>query len=172
LKKIDMRTFLLDTCIWSDWINPNGKQHAHIKDHVKKLRANSKLAISIITWGEVFYGHKANPPKDPLIRADYIHFIQAKGPKIFDIDIHTAEEYGKLRAGLFDKYAPKIKRKASLRPEQLVDPASSKELGIQENDLWIAAQVIVLNLTLVTNDSLDHIQQVAGSDLHIENWLA
>jgi len=56
--------------------------------------------------------------------------------------IHTANTYGELRSLLFDKYAPNDKRKKNLRPEQLVDPITSLELGIQENDLWIAAQAI------------------------------
>ncbi|MBA7697023.1 hypothetical protein ES703_105681 [subsurface metagenome] len=64
------------------------------------------------------------------------------------------------------------KKRAGLRPEQLVDPVTSLELGIQENDLWIAAQVVVRGLILVTTDKLSHIREVAGDDLHIENWMA
>jgi len=84
--------------------------------------------------------------------------------------IHTANTYGELRSLLFDKYAPNDKRKKNLRPEQLVDPITSLELGIQENDLWIAAQAIVRNLILVTHDKLTHIRKIAGSELHIEDW--
>jgi len=94
----------------------------------------------------------------------------SKGPKTFFLDdMHTARTYGELRALLFDKYAQKKKR-SGLRPEQLFDPATSLELGIQENDLWIAAQAMVKNLTLVTSEKLRRISEVAGDKLDIKNW--
>jgi predicted nucleic acid-binding protein len=47
-------------------------------------------------------------------------------------------------------------------------------LGIDENDLWIAAQAIQYNLVLVTNDGLERIRavlrQVAPALQAIENW--
>ncbi|MCH7920211.1 MAG: hypothetical protein IIC50_19795 [Planctomycetes bacterium] len=73
-----------------------------------------------------------------------------------------------LRAALFDKYAPKKNRKG-LRPEQLIDPVTSKGLGVQENDIWIASQALEHNLVLVTNDQMNHLREVA-SDLRVENW--
>lgn len=169
-----MRTFLLDTCIWSYWFDAKryAKEHANIKKQLQKLAPDSTLGISIITWGEVAYGHKVASPEETAIQSKYIQFITSKGPKTFDIDIHTANKYGELRSLLFDKYAPKDKRKKNLRPEQFIDPITSLELGIQENDLWIAAQAVVRNLTLVTNDKLARIREVAGDDLHIENWTA
>jgi tRNA(fMet)-specific endonuclease VapC len=79
--------------------------------------------------------------------------------------------YGDLRARLFEKFAPKKRRRKGLRPEELVDPVTAKELGIQENDLWIAAQAIERNLVLVTNDAMARIQEVA-SELKVEDWAA
>jgi len=83
-------------------------------------------------------------------------------------------EYGRIRAKLFEKYRPKEKKRKGLRPEQLVDPATSLQLRIQENDLWIVAQAITKDLTLVTNDrkSLRPLLAVGGNELHIENWAA
>jgi len=166
-----MRTFLLDTCIWSYWFDNKRQQHANVIDHLGKLPSDSILGISIITWGEVVYGHKVGSPEEEPVQAKYLQFIKAKGPKTFDIDMHTANMYGELRALLFERYTPKKKR-AGLRPEQIVDPVSSKELGIGENDLWIVAQAMTRNLTLVTNDKLSRIREVAGDELHIENWVA
>ena len=70
---------------------------------------------------------------------------------------------------MFESFAPKDKKRKGLRPCQLVDPVTSLELGIQENDLWIAAQAISRNLTFVTNDRMERIRDVAGS-LCIDNW--
>jgi len=90
-------------------------------NRVRKLPPDSILGISIITWGEVAYGHRVESPQEEFLQGKYLQFIKAKGPKTFYIDIHVADKYGELRAILFDKYAPKDKRKA-LRPEQLVNP--------------------------------------------------
>ena len=74
-----------------------------------------------------------------------------------------------IRAGVFEKYAPNVKRRRGLRPEQLIDPVTSQELGIQENDLWIAAQALEYNLVWVTNDKMERIRDVC-EELQIENW--
>jgi predicted nucleic acid-binding protein len=88
------------------------------------------------------------------------------------IDKHVTPEYGRIRAMLFEKYGPKGKRISGLRPEQLIDPVTSLELKIQENDLWIVSQAVTRDFTLVTNDraSLRPLLEVAGEELHIENW--
>ncbi len=165
-----MHVFLLDTCVWSNWFDVKKEQHMNVKSHIQKLPSDSVLGISIISWGEVAYGHKVNLLKansldETPIQTEYIQFIKSKRPKTFEIDIHTANKYGELRALLFEKHAPK-KRKSGLRPEQLINPITSREIGIQENDLWIAAQAITRNLTLVTNDKLNRIREVAGDGLH------
>jgi tRNA(fMet)-specific endonuclease VapC len=168
-----MHTFILDTCIWSYcfYSEKYPIQHANIESHLKALPSGTVLGISIITWGEVAHGYNVVGPES--LQSEYLQFIKAKGPKTFNIDMHTALKYGQLRAMLFEKYAPKKKRKKNLRPEQAIDPVTAKELGIDENDLWIAAQAITRNLTLVTNDKLKRIREVAkvaGDDLDIKNW--
>ena len=73
---------------------------------------------------------------------------------------------------LFEKCGPKDKKKRRLRPEQLIDPVTSLELKITENDLWIVSQAITRDFTLVTNDriSLQPLLAVVGNELQIENW--
>ena len=164
-----MYVFLLDTCIWSYWFDVKHSKHGNIMSHVRRLPPDSRLGISIITWGEIVYGHRAVSSQETPIQAEYLQFIKSKRPKTFEIDIHTANKYGEIRALLFEKYAPK-RRKPGLRPEQLIDPVTSRKLGIQENDLWIAAQAMVRNMTLVTDDKLSRIHEVASDELHIKNW--
>jgi predicted nucleic acid-binding protein len=88
---------------------------------------------------------------------------------LLDVTRSTTLIYGDLRARLFEKYAPGAKRKKGMRPEELTDPVTSKKLGIQENDLWIAAQAIERNLVLVSNDAMKRIRSVAP-ELQVENW--
>ncbi len=79
-----------------------------------------------------------------------------------------------LRAKLYNKYAPKSKKGQSSRKkriEEWKDPTTSKELQIQENDLWITAIALAYNLILVTDDAMTPILKIAGSDIEFENWI-
>lgn len=176
-----MRTFLLDTNIWEYWFNKEGhpEKHANIECRVSKLVNLEKnteefawrLGISFITFGEIDYGYNAMTKKERSREREFREFISSKEPWIPPIDKHTAKTYGELRARLFEKYAPKDKKRKGLRPEQLIDPVTSLELGIQENDLWITAQAVTFNLTLVTNDKkMGRIHEVADGELHVDNW--
>jgi len=166
-----MRDYLLDTNIWSYWFDPenHSEQHANIQAQLKRLPSSSRLSISVISWGEINYGYNVNHKKEKSRETEFRKFINDVAPWLVSINIHTAEIYGELRAQLFEKYPPRNKKKR-LRPEQLIDPVTSLELGIQENDLWIAAQALSRNLTLVTNDAMEHIREVAGESLHVDNW--
>lgn len=75
---------------------------------------------------------------------------------------------------IYDKYAPKPKKRQSAgkkRIEEWKDPTTSKELQIQENDLWISAIALAHNLILVTDDAMLPIHEIAGSDIEFENWI-
>ena len=178
-----MRAFLLDTNIWEYWYNCKGHPkecdniQKQIEELINKERKSEqfvwKLSISVITWGEIDYGYNVMPKKEQSHEAEFRKFISGISPWLVPINRHTAKIYGELRARLFEKYAPNNKRPKGLRPEQLIDPVTSLELGIQENDLWITAQAATFNLTLVTNDKkMNRIHDIAGVSLHIENWAA
>ena len=97
-------------------------------------------------------------------------FLFNQLPQVLDVTTTTRIYYGSLRARLFNRFAPADKRRKGQRPEQLTDPLTGLELGIQENDLWIAAQALEHNMVLVTNDGLARIRGV-GMDLRVENWV-
>ncbi|NJN62113.1 MAG: type II toxin-antitoxin system VapC family toxin [Coleofasciculaceae cyanobacterium RL_1_1] len=81
---------------------------------------------------------------------------------VHPIDEDTAKIYGQLKAAVFDRYAPKD-RKQRRR-------TSIGNLGIGDNDLWIAATAIQHHLTLVTADH-DFARLQPLSDLAIDTWL-
>lgn len=88
------------------------------------------------------------------------HFLV--GLYIYPIDETTAEIYGNLKAAVFDRYASKDK--AQRRRTNIT------QLGIDENDLWIAAVALQHQLTLVTTDQdFQRIQAVQPFDL--ESWI-
>jgi predicted nucleic acid-binding protein len=164
-----MRDFLIDTNIWGYWFDPQRypEEHRNIEKRVNELPAEAKIRVSVITWGEICVGLNESMQDEYSVQVRHLQFIRAKKPWVEGINTHTAEEYGKLR-GRLGPIA--LQRKKRLTPEERVDRGTWLELGSLENDLWITAQAITKHLTLVTNDELKEIREVAGNDLHIENW--
>jgi predicted nucleic acid-binding protein len=126
-----------------------------------------RLLFSRMSLGEIEYGYQLGGSVVDR-RHDFTLFLEACGLALLGIEPGTATEYGRVRAALFNKYAPKKDRRG-LRPEQLKDQLTSQVLGIQENDLWIVAQALAHDLTLVTNDDMSHIRNVTP-ELVVANW--
>jgi tRNA(fMet)-specific endonuclease VapC len=163
-----IRGYLLDTNIFEYWRNENHSKHVTILKHLDELHTDTPVTTSVVVLGEISYGYQASSPEHRDYSKSVLDFVKTEFPRPLPVRSSTAQVYGKLKAALFDKYAPKIDRKR-LRPEQLIDPATSQSLGIQENDLWIASQAVEHNLVLVTNDRMKHLRSVA-IDLKVENW--
>lgn len=176
-----VRDFLIDTNIWEYWFNQRRyPEHSNVLKQVRELKKNSEKSkvpfrvwISSVTWGEIEYGYQVQTKKEGSLEKQFRRFIHDIAPKEFLINKHVAREYGRIRAMLFEKCGPKDKKKMRLRPEQLIDPVTSLELKITENDLWIVSQAITRDFTLVTNDrrSLQPLLAVVGNELQIENWV-
>ncbi len=130
-----------------------------------------------INVGEVEYGLLVAPyekPEEHKLAGDLLAAFDSSD-LLLDIDTNLARDYyADLRARLFNHCAPRIKRERknyNKRVEEWKDPTTSRELKIQENDLWLAAVAMAHNLILVTRDNMDAIKKVAGSDITFENWL-
>lgn len=164
-----MDGYLLDTNIVSYWFNEQRSEHSLVIDRVGSLGPTVPLYVSVITIGEIEYGHRANPVAVTEQQDEFVAFLERMLPQKLNVTKHSATAFGDVRAKLFDEYAPLGKRTRGKRPEQLLDPETALSLGIQENDLWIAAQAIERNLILVTDDKMDHIRKVAP-ELRVENW--
>lgn len=175
-----MQDYLLDTNIWEYWFNSTRQpEHSRVLKRVSELEARCertrspfRIWISSVTWGELEFGYQVQLQKERCLEASFRQFLHGIAPKEFLIDRHVTRDYGRIRARLFEEYGPREKKKKGLRPEQLVDPVTSLQLKIQENDLWIVSQAVTRDLILVTNDrkSLQPLLVVAGDELHIENW--
>lgn len=182
-----MADYLLDTNTLSYWYDSkpdvNGRlkpMHQNVDRHVAYVRTPdpqtgyvSRLFVSTVTLGEVEYGHRSATTPDPAKQAEYAKFIREQCPVPLDITPHVAEEYGRMRGWLFNTCSPNILRTKAKRAEQLVFPATGQELGIDENDLWIAAQAMTHSLVLVTNDRKGNFGKVLSefaASLRVENW--
>ncbi len=175
-----MCDFLLDTQTVRYWHDSEGTQHAAVIGNVGALRKSAeslevkpRLLVSVVTLGEIEFGHRVALVPNAAAQAAYLKLVREELPESLEVSSDAAATYGELRARLFNKYAPGEKRKPKMLPEQLVDPATAKELGIQENDLWIAAQAMAHGMVLVTNDRMTRIREVAAgmsTPLLTQNW--
>jgi predicted nucleic acid-binding protein len=106
-------------------------------------------------------------------QAEYTKFVQEQFPEVLGMTREVAEQYGELKAWLFNNCGPAAKKSKVKRTEELVSPTTGKELGIDENDIWIAAQAKTHNLVLVTHDLRGNfgraLRQFAPA-LTVEDW--
>jgi predicted nucleic acid-binding protein len=138
------------------------------------------MFISVVTLGEIEYGARSSHVPDPAKQAEYaamdaakIKFVLEQCPEPMEITKHVAEQYGEMRAWLFNHCAPNKKKSKKRRAEELVYPITAIELGIDENDIWIAAQAMTLSLVLVTRDSRGNFATMLNQfapTLVAENW--
>jgi tRNA(fMet)-specific endonuclease VapC len=110
--------------------------------HKFQQLAVGEAGISIITYGELLFGAKKshNQKKSLAILEQLISLIPP-----LPMPIEGGKHYGEICSKL----------------EKIGKP-------IGNNDLWIAAHVLALDLTLVTNN-VKEFSRI--SDLHIENWV-
>jgi PIN domain. len=147
--------YLLDTNAASVLWDRRHRSYPQIRAFLKNV-ASFPVLISTVVLAEVEYGLKIAPKMD-MNRQNDVRNKMAKFPLVLDIDRHTITSYSDLRSELFKKYSPK-KRRGKLtakRPEDLIDRTTAKELGVQENDIWIAAQAIQYNLIPIPREIME-----------------
>jgi predicted nucleic acid-binding protein len=175
-----VRDFLLDTqTIWY-WHSSGCPQHAAVIANVAALRqlalsleVKPKLLVSVVTLGEIEFGHRVALAPNLAAQAAYVKFVGEELPSPFELSSDATAAYGELRTRLFNKYAPGAKRRPKMRPEQLLEPVTAKELQIQENDLWLCAQAVAHRMVLVTNDRMTSIRNIAAGmnpPLIVQDW--
>ena len=160
--------YLLDTNIVAYWFDEGCPEHEKVVESINRLPDRAPLRISAVTLGEIEYGHRAVSPDDTPIQVRFKQFLAERFPDALPVRRSTTIYYGAWRARLFEKLAPREKKTKLTRPEQLVDPITSREFVIQENDLWIAAQAMEHNLVLVTHDDMKSLRQVMDGALRVE----
>jgi len=118
----------------------------------------TNVAISAITVGELLY--MAENSTSVIANLAIIEEFIEDMP-VYDINSNTSRIYAELKAKVMDCFAPKEKNKRR--------KTRMHELGIGENDLWIASTAIQNSLTIVSVDrDFQRIQQ--AWDFPLENW--
>ena len=168
-----MSGYLLDTNILQYWFDGTAGKFPAVQANAEARAEDSPLYISVITLGEIEYGHAVHPEGAGNKRDEFVEFLQKRLPQKLPVSHHTIEPYGRLRAHLAMKFPPPGGWKNKKRAEQMYDPVAARELGIDENDLWIVAQAIERNLILVTSDKMNRIREAVREiepRFDVENW--
>lgn len=126
-----MQGYLLDTNIIAYWFDEKRPQYRAVNQRIAALPEGTLLVISAITLGEIEYGHRAESAVNTPIQEAFLEFIARELPMVLEIMKTTRVSYGRLRALVFEEYAPKNRK--TVRAEQLVDPVTGLDLGIDEN---------------------------------------
>lgn len=133
-----MIDYVLDTNICIYIIN---HKPSDVYEKFKTLE-NSKIAISVITYGELLYGiNKSAYFKKSKLNLDIFTSVA----KVLPMNEKVAYYYGEIRCDL-----------------------SKKGQIIGNNDLWIAAHAKSINAVLISNN-LKEFNRVKG--LKVENWV-
>jgi len=111
-----------------------------VRARFERLRPG-QLVMSAITYGELSYGAAKSSQSDKAL-AQLEELVQ--DIPIADLDSTAGQAYGEILARLEEQGRP-----------------------IGNNDLWIAAHAVALNLTLVTNNEREF-KRIPG--LSLENW--
>ncbi|MDB5343347.1 MAG: hypothetical protein JWP89_1724 [Schlesneria sp.] len=166
-----MEGYLFDTNAVSHWYSGN----AQFTQRVNALASNDQIRVSVITLGELEFGHNLHlGARDLVQRDEFARWVSREFPKerVVEVTRFTREYYGLIRAKIFEKYPPLGHDEN--HPERCYDRITASELKIDENDLWIAAQAIEHGLILVTNDKMQPIKEVAHQsgdwELRYEDW--
>ena len=128
--------------------------------------------ISVITLGEIHFGHSFTQTTNQARRDDFERFIAENFPWPTPLDEDACSFYGDIRAELYRLYGPKEQNDSLNHVEQLCD-VTGHSLGIDENDLWLVAHAIARGYVLVSNDRMKKIKSAAanvGHSLRLENW--
>ena len=168
-----MDGYLFDTNAVSPLWNARHSEHDKVKAFLSGV-SHSPVWLSTIVLAEIEYGLKIAPKMDANSQ-NQVRREMSNHPLILDVDKHTIGPYSDLRAELFKRFSPKNRRgRLTVKwPEDLFERTSAKKLGIQENDIWIAAQAIQYDLILVTDDSMQRLVEVSENldySLRIARW--
>lgn len=156
-----MKAYLLDT----NHVEYLFQEHERVMARLGSLPPDTQIRASVISLGEIEAGHRITETTDQQRRDDFDRFVaQEFRPLALSVNSTTRNYYADLVGGIWQRNPPSSRRTRTER--HLV------ELGVDINDVWIAAQAIEHNLILVTEDNMQCIREAAGKLLDVENWVA
>lgn len=122
-------------------------------------KGNALVATSVVICGELIFMAENSQQKAANLRSVEA-FLQSID--IYPVDRAIANIYGQFKAEIISQFGPREKSRRRTTKIQ--------ELGVSDNDLWIAATSLRHSLTIVSADSdFQRMQQVRAFPL--ECWI-
>ncbi len=159
----------MDTNIASAAWDYGAPNHRYVRQRLGEL-GDAPVSVAAVSIAEVEYGLQTAPLIDTQRQAAVRSAMASY--HVLDVDRHTAEIYAEIRADLFRTHSPRKGRGRLTRRyvEDLVDRTTGKQLGIQENDLWIVSVAVQYNLIFVTNDKMRRVIEAAKYSERTDYW--
>jgi predicted nucleic acid-binding protein len=146
-----MDLHLLDTNVISVLFDERRPNHATVRATLEAIGPEEPQFVSVVVMAELRYGMQAAS----LAGQDVSHIRQtldqADRYPLAEVNRHTAEAYGDVKARLAHHWLDLSKRPPRWLEDWAVR-ASSKTLQVDENDLWLVAQAVERNYRLITSD--------------------
>lgn len=166
------KDYLIDTNFASCLFVTSRREHSQAYSFWEGVKAaGGRMYLSRIAIAEVEFGLALNPILSATVKQQMESGIKAYQVK--EIEKYTTPHYAEIRAALYDQKCPRNKQgkiKTNLRPEYFTALSPTAfELGIQENDLWMAAIATRYNMSLVSDDRMRQLKDVFPS-LDLVPW--
>jgi tRNA(fMet)-specific endonuclease VapC len=123
-----------------------------------RLAAIREVATSFVVRGELmFMAYNSSEPDQNVERV----LTLVEHLTLYLVDEETVDLYRKLKAALVRHFGPKARRQRR--------STTTRQLGFDDNDLWIAATALRHDLTIVSADT-DFERIAEAMPLRLERW--
>jgi tRNA(fMet)-specific endonuclease VapC len=146
-------SFLLDTSALSPLVDDEHPQHLGAIASIAAI-GDCPIYVSVIALAELRFGvYLHEMAKGRRLRnADELISKAEQYPRL-EVTTHTLHEYARLKSTLATYYLPKVTRNFRQRwVEDWIDQFTNKRLRVDDNDLWICAQALEVNFTVMRGD--------------------
>jgi tRNA(fMet)-specific endonuclease VapC len=153
-----LKGYLLDTNHVAAWKN----KHPQFMAKLASIGAKDLPRVCAITLGEIEAGHQITSTTDQPARDEFTTFVITQlHPYALNVTLTTRTYYGQLMGRIWANNRPGRRTKTE---------GHLRSLGVDINDVWIAAVAWEHNLTLLTSDSMAAITAVLP-EVQFEDWL-
>lgn len=165
--------YLLDTNVFSAFHSQKHVHHRRSRNFLNNGPPSHgvPLFLSVVNLMELDFGVRLAKARDNVERLDLDAMLQAAHE--YDhrpIDRFVVDAYSEMRVRLAMRFLPKkVKQLGKLGEiERWRNEVSNELLHVEEGDMWLAAQAIVLDLTLVTLEpTFVRFQEVSHPNLNV-----
>jgi len=147
--------YLFDTNIFSAFHSQKHPHHLRVRDFLNNGPPSRgvPLLMSVVNLMELDFGVRLAKARDNVERPDLDSMLRAA--QAYDhrpIERFVVDAYSEMRVRLAMRFLPnKVKQLGKLGEiERWRNEVSNELLHVEEGDMWLAAQAIVLDITLVT----------------------